>query len=242
MAIALAQTVVMYDNGFGGATTATATFGSNLTSGSRLFTFTSCTADKTAWFTVGNTTHVTDSAGNTWTVDAVHYWANVGYTIMIASADNTHGTTSGLVVTVDYSTSVVNRSGGIAEFTGLATGAKDTNTAGNNSFADPATDVSMTTTANGDLILCAGGGDVVPSAAGSGFTLLGTVNSSSQTAWEYQVQTSSGSITPTMDLPSVAQFVICSAAYKVPAGAAAYLLNENTKGLIMEDGTFLLKE
>lgn len=206
MAIVKTQSV-QYDNGFGSGANATATFTSALTSGSKLITFATVSGNTTVAFT--------DSAGNTWTTLTSRFWANIGNTIAIGVADNTSSASS-VVVTATYGASGVFRSGGISEWTGLATGAADTFTVGNNSAGTTASDVAMTTTVAGDLIITAANSDGGILTAGSGFTLLG-YNSSSATGWEYQVQGSAGSITPTITQGSAVQCLIISAAF-APAG------------------------
>lgn len=223
MAIALAQAAVNYDFGFTGATTSPATFGAALTIGSKLVCYGNVGTDLTAGaLAVGNTTSITDTAGHTWTIVTSRYYSVPDYTEFIAYADNPASSASGVVVTVAYGASKIFRAGGISEWTGCATGAADTFTAGNDN--GPAgtttpTDVAMVTT-QADLVISSIGTDGSPSlTAGAGCTLLG-FGTGSSTGWQYQVQGAAGSVTSTFTTTSVRSLVI-SAAFKPSGGGGA---------------------
>lgn len=212
MAIVKAQSV-QFDDGFAGGTTRATTYTSALTPGSKLICVAGIGANTTVTFS--------DSVGLSWTTVTSRFWANVGSVVAIGYADNPASSASSVVVTATYGTSGVFRSGHIGEWTGLATGAPDTFTAGNNQTANTvASDVAMTTTVAGDLILTTAASDGATLTAGTGFTLIG-FNASSSTGAEYQIQGSAGSITPTINQSSSVQCIVISAAFKAAAGGGA---------------------
>lgn len=197
-----------FDNGFTGGSTATVTYPSALTSGSKLIAFASIGANQSITFS--------DSAGNTWNTLALKFNGNIPSAIAIGWADNT-SSASGVVVTVTYGASGVSRTGGISEWTGLATGAPDVFTLGNTATTTTITDLSMTTTVAGDLIIAASASDNGSQTAGSGFTML-DYNSSTGSGWEYQIQSSAGSIAASIVQPTAGGAVIVSAAFKPSGG------------------------
>lgn len=214
MAIVRTQEVV-YDNGFTGGTSGPCTYTSALTPGSKLIAFATCDGNQTVTFS--------DTAANTWATVTSRFWTNNGNVIAIGVADNPASSASGVVVTAAWGgSSRIFRSGGIAEYTGLATGAADAFTTGNNFTGTAAVDVAMTTITDGDLILSVivdEGGTIT---AGAGYTLITAPNTATGSAWESQVQGTHGSITPAFTISASNQCVLVSAAFKPTAGAAAY--------------------
>lgn len=212
MAVVKVQSVP-YDNGFTGGTSSTATFTSALTSGSKVIV--ACAVGANVALSA------TDSVGNTYTSVTQRFWANVGSNIAILYADNTSSASSVVVTIAHGGGTQTLRAGSIQEWTGLATGAPDTFTAGANQTGNTTiTDVSMTTTVAGDLIFTIATSDGSTLTAGAGFTLI-NFNSSSLNGSEFQIQGSAGSITPTFSQAAAVQGIIASAAFAPSGGGGA---------------------
>jgi hypothetical protein len=214
--IAQAQAAVYFDGGFASASNIQATYGSALTPGSKLIAFFNCAGNKTATFPAGNTTAITDTAGNTWTVVTSHYDATTDYTDLIAYADNSSSASS-VVVTANLGVATIFRTAGLCEWLGLATGAADKLTTGTSAAAGTTvSDAAMVTTA-ADLVISGDGSDGATITAGAGFTLLG-FNAGSSAGWEYLIQVAAGSVTATFTHGTSRAGNLVSAAFAPAAG------------------------
>jgi hypothetical protein len=200
-----------FDRGFAGSTTSPVAFPNQLTPGSFLV----------ATASVGANTTVTFSDGvNTWTTVTSRYWANVGSVIAIGWAQN--ASTAALTLTATFGASGSFGAIIISEWLGVASSSPvDVFTVGANVSASTSpSDVSMTTTQNGDLVVSATISDGQDISAGSGNTLVQSNSTVTDQAMEYQVQATAGAIAMNWTLASAAQSIPISAAFKSATGSA----------------------
>ena len=202
----------------GSGTTVAKAFGSNVTAGNMLVAF--ATTDH-------NTTHTFSSPGDVWQTVGTFFESGAGQSISIGVCFGASG--GAKTVTATFGTTGTFNGIIIAEFSNSpAYTALDVNTPGQHvTGGNPVTDASMTTTADGDLVVSctimdAGGVTVT---AGTGFTLL-TQDTTDLMSAEFQTQSSAGSIAPTFNVSTAANAGIISAAFK--AGATAISVGQQS--------------
>jgi hypothetical protein len=195
------------------ATTITNTFASNVTAGNLLVAF-GC----------GNTgtTFTFSSTGSPTWVKLAQFTETGGSGNDLSIAYCANCPSGATTVTLTFSASSSFRGLVIAEYSGAATsGVLDQNTTGHETAATATpTDNSMTTTANGDLIVSAlvFRNATSPASAGSGYSMI-AVDQASGVGLDFgaedQIQSSAGSIAATFTLTTAsAASAIMSAAFK----------------------------
>jgi hypothetical protein len=197
----------------GSGTTVAKAFGSNVTGGNTLVAF--ATTDH-------NTTHTFSSTGDVWQTIGTFFETGAGQSISIGVCFN--ASSGAKTVTATFGTTGTFNGIIIAEFSNVpAYSLPDVNTPGQHvTSGNPVTDASMTTTADGDLIVSvtimdAGGVTVT---AGTGFTLL-TQDTTDLMSAEFETQSSAGSIAPTFNVSTAANAGIISAAFKTSAATVS---------------------
>lgn len=232
MAISKVQSTSTSTGSGGSSTTVAVAYTSNVTANNNLIAVAGGAANTTCTFS---------SPSDTWNTIATFWDGNIGQLLSLGYAENVTG--GAKTVTATFGVSTIFKSIIIEEWSGLATSSSlDTNTTG---LHVPATttpaDNAMTTTANGDLIIGCIVSDGVTISAGSGFT-LDIYDSGNHYGAEFQVQTSSGSITVGWTLGSSAQAAVISAAFKAGGGGGGGSLPEQTYVLpskaVMQSTTF----
>jgi hypothetical protein len=210
---------------FAGATAAgatiTNTFGSNVTA-----------TDLLLAFTVGATTggnHVVTSPGATWArIAQFDDTGGSGNRMAIHYAMNAPGGATTVTNTYSVPASAGSRGIIIAEYSGAATSAAlDKSTTGQTTAATATpTDTSMTTTANGELIVSCMifRNATSPASAGAGYSMIAVDQASGlgiDFAAEDRIQAAAGAIAPTFTLTAgTAASAIMSATFKA-AGVTA---------------------
>jgi hypothetical protein len=176
-------------------TTITNTFGANVTAGNLLVAM--------AVGQTGATQTYSSTGAPTWTkIAQFTETGGSGQDFSLAYCLNCPG--GATTVTLTYSVTKQFRGLIIAEYSGAAIAAAlDKNTTGlTTGLTATPTDTSMTTTANGELIvsICIFRNATRPASAGAGFTAIGIDNTNSNFGGEDQIQASAGAIAPSFTL------------------------------------------
>jgi hypothetical protein len=218
MAIVRVQAPNIAANSTAGQTTITNTFGSNVTAGSLLVACGVGGAD-------GSTQTYSSTGGPTW--NKIAQFSDTGGSGEAISIGYSMAAPAGATtVTLTFASATQFKALAIGEYSGAASSAAlDKNTTGlTTGLTATPTDSSMTTIADGELIVCCllFRNATRPASVGAGYTAIGTIdNSIVNFGAEDRIQATQGAIAPTWTLTAgTAASAIMSATFKAAAAAA----------------------